>query len=62
MKNNHIKIWKLLIKGLVYLGLFGLFAGFVIFLNRASTQEVKEEMDWSPEARQDIPGGWELAA
>ena len=44
MKNNHIKIWKLLIKGLVYLGLFGLFAGFVIFLNRASTQEVKEEM------------------
>lgn len=62
MKINNIKIGKLLIKGLVYLAMFGLFIGFVVFLNETANEETNEEMTWKPEAVQGIPEGWELAA
>jgi len=62
VKINNIKIGKLLIKGLVYLAMFGLFIGFVVFLNETANEETNEEMTWKPEAVQGIPEGWELAA
>ena len=60
MKNNTMNIWKILIKGLVYLAMFGLFIGFVLFLNKSAQEETVEEMTWKPEAVQGIPEGWEL--
>lgn len=62
MKNANLKIGKLLVKGLVYLAMFGLFVGFVVFLNQSAQEETEEEMTWKPEAAQGIPTGWELAA
>lgn len=62
MKNDKKKIWKLLIKGVVYLAMLGVFIGLVTFLNQSSQNAAKEEMDWKPEAVQGIPEGWELAA
>lgn len=62
MKKNSKKIGRLLVKGVVYLAMFGLFAGLVVFLNQASKEESEEEMTWKPEAVQGIPEGWELAA
>jgi len=61
-KSRKLKSWKLLIKGLVYLAMFGVFAGLVVFLSRSPQTETAEEMDWKPEAVQGIPEGWELAA
>ncbi len=60
MKNNTLNIGKLLIKGLIYLAMFGLFIGFVLFLNKSAGEETEEEMTWKPEAVQGIPEGWEL--
>lgn len=60
MKNKNIKIGKLLVQGVIYLALFGLFIGFVLFLNKAAEEETVEEMTWKPEAVQGIPTGWEL--
>ena len=62
MKKNKKKIWKLLIQGFVYLAMLGVFAGFVVFLNRSAQTETEDVMDWEPEAAQGIPEGWELAA
>ncbi|MDE7354136.1 MAG: hypothetical protein K2O06_13985 [Acetatifactor sp.] len=62
MKKNKKKIWKLLIQGFVYLAMLGVFAGFVVFLNRSAQTETEDAMDWEPEAAQGIPEGWELAA
>lgn len=62
MKKNSKKIGRLLVKGVIYLAMFGLFAGFVVFLNQTSQEESEEEMTWKPEAVQGIPEGWELAA
>lgn len=62
MKNNNVKIGKLLVKGLVYVALFGLFIGFIVFLNKAAGEEDEEEMTWKPEAAQGIPEGWELVS
>ena len=62
MKKNSKKIGRLLVKVVIYLAMFGLFAGFVVFLNQTSQEESEEEMTWKPEAVQGIPEGWELAA
>lgn len=55
MKKNKKKIWKLLIQGFVYLAMLGVFAGFVVFLNRSAQTETEDVMDWEPEAAQGIP-------
>ncbi len=62
MKKNKKKIGKLLVRGFVYLAMFGVFAGFVVFLNQSAQMETEETMDWEPQAVQGIPEGWELAA
>lgn len=62
MKKNSKRIGRLLVKSVIYLAMFGLFAGFVVFLNQSSKEESEEEMTWKPEAVQGIPEGWELAA
>ena len=59
MKKNSKKIGRLLVKSVIYLAMFGLFAGFVVFLNQTSQEESEEEMTWKPEAVQGIPEGWE---
>ena len=46
MKKNSKKIGRLLVKGVIYLAMFGLFAGFVVFLNQTSQEESEEEMTW----------------
>ena len=56
LKKNKKKIWKLLIQGFVYLAMLGVFAGFVVFLNRSAQTETEDVMDWEPEAAQGIPG------
>lgn len=62
MKKKDLKIGKIVAKGLVYLAMFGLFIGFMVFLNQSAQEETKEEMTWKPEAQQGIHQGWELAA
>ncbi|HBA47430.1 MAG TPA: hypothetical protein DCZ91_06460 [Lachnospiraceae bacterium] len=62
MKNNKIKIGKLLVKGLACVAMVGLFIGFVGYLNKAAEEETAEEMTWKPEAVQGIPEGWELVS
>lgn len=62
VKDKNKKVWKLLMKGLVYLAMFGLFAGLVVFLGQASQEEDGGVMSWKPEPVQNIPEGWELAA
>lgn len=62
MKKKDLNIGKIFAKGLVYLVLFGLFIGFMVFLNQSAQEETEEEMTWKPEVQQGIPQGWELAA
>lgn len=62
MKDKKRKIRKLLIQGFIYLAMLGVFAGFIIFLNRSSQMNAGKAMDWTPEAVQGMPEGWELAA
>jgi len=62
VKKKDMKIGKLIVKGLIYLAMFGVFIGFVVFLNQSSQEDVVEEMTWKPEPAREIPEGWELAA
>ena len=58
MKKKDLKIGKIVARSLVYVIMFGLFIGFIVFLNQSAQEEVKEYMTWQPEAQQGFPQGW----
>ena len=59
MKKN---IWKILIQGILFLAVLGLFAGLLVFLNSSSDTTGEGVMDWEPEVAAGYSDNWESAA
>lgn len=56
------KIAKILVKCVIYLAVFGVFGGLILYLNTASQTTEEEEAVWTPEKTEGIREGWEKAA
>ena len=56
------KRWKLIVKGIVYLAVFVLFAELLSFLKKASDTTTEEKMTWEPDAKTEAAEGFELVA
>lgn len=59
MKKN---IWKMVIQGILFLTVLGLFAGLLFYLNKASGTTTEEEIAWQPEAAAGYSDSWETVA